>query len=62
MWAKHLAFFSLHKREHEWSIENKKSSTAMSSQYIETMHGFDFDNAAILIKIDNTFKRLVAEK
>ena len=31
------------------------------SHYIETMHGFDYDNAVILIKID-TFKRLVAEK
>ena len=39
------------------------SSVLMScNEHIETMHGFDFDIAVILIKIDNTFKRLVAEK
>lgn len=54
--------FSLRKREHELSIKNIKLSTALSSHAIEFMHGFDFDNAVILMKVDNTYKRLVAEK
>ena len=47
-------FFSA--RKHELSIK-KKSSTALSS-----IHGFNFDGAVFLMKIDNTYKRLLAEK
>ena len=53
--------FSLRKREHELSIKNKKSWIAPSSHYIKTIHRFDFDDAVILMKIDNTYKRLLAE-
>ena len=41
------------------NIKNKK---IIDCPYIEIMHGFDFDDAVILMKIDNTYKRLVAEK
>ena len=46
------------KKLHQIALEGLKKLL----QLIETMHGFYFDDGVILMKIDNTYKRLVAEK